>query len=170
MNKDRSDDLRKCSVLAVDRNSSTGVATAHTSNLSTSTVALGSLREELSQGPHEVRFGPGPLGLHVIRRADWLGPVAAGAVSESAVVERLSGAAAESGKIQAGDILLSVNDCDTSQLHFTEAFQALKSASRPLRVTLMPVLAATRRLHAAESNNTVQASNLSVSAVKHATL
>jgi C-terminal processing protease CtpA/Prc len=50
----------------------------------------------------------------------------------SAVVDQVSGPAAESGKIQIGHFLVSVNGQSTLDLNYYQTLSALKNASRPI--------------------------------------
>ena len=74
---------------------------------------------------YTVTFGDGPLGLGLMDRTP----------NASAEVELVQAAASSCGKIAVGDVIVAVNDNDTSQLSFRETRAMLIESARPLRVT-----------------------------------
>ena len=74
---------------------------------------------------YTVTFGDGPLGLGLMDRSP----------NASAEVELVQAAASSCGKIAVGDVVVAVNDHDTSQLSFRETRTLLIESARPLRVT-----------------------------------
>ena len=76
-------------------------------------------------GTYTVPFGDGPLGLGLMDRSP----------EASAEVELIQAAAASCGKIAVGDVIVAVNDNDTSQLSFRETRALLLESARPVQVT-----------------------------------
>ena len=80
-------------------------------------------------GVYTVTLGSGPLGLSVEQNKN--GP------NISAIIDGVSGAAAKTGKIAVGDMLVSINGSCMTDFSFVEVLDELKQASRPVELTFV---------------------------------
>ena len=78
-------------------------------------------------GTYQVVFEDKAIGLELVERD----------AGRSAEVQRLVGAASACGRIAVGDVLVSVNESETSELSFRETMALVSKAGRPLRLQFL---------------------------------